>query len=404
MAGRKLKPLPDDDRPRTQFAQALRELRDRAGSPSYRTLADKVGYTLATYSSIFNGQALPEEVQLVDLVGYLKGDTREWSRRLADATAAQERWDRDRGAQSEFFAEMEALKAELEGYRVIANDPVSVFGQAKRAQEDAQKRVNFALEMESQLSGMLHAVDAQLNEARGFVPLAQTEAQVLVEQARATAQEIERSAQVEAQARLEQAQGSFDRLVARAESEANEIIDKAGFESRRLRADAGRIVDQLLAEAEQYIEDARAERLQAELERQRGEALVERMKLKAKIDLAQVIMEAQQALAKFGALEHSGMLDLLLQDLGINNMPADSESRIGRHRRGGASRPSGEYVESSKAPHAESTISGLVLASDEPATRAALPRRRSGQKNEVTRKSGSGTTVAPKDSSAKSAI
>src|SRR4051812_15231469 len=115
VAGRKLKPLPDDDRPRTQFAQALRELRDRAGSPSYRTLVAKVGYTLATYSSIFNGEVLPAEMQLMDLVGYLKGDIREWSRRLADAAAAEERWDRARGGQSETFAEMEGLKAELEG-------------------------------------------------------------------------------------------------------------------------------------------------------------------------------------------------------------------------------------------------------------------------------------------------
>ncbi|MEU5700534.1 hypothetical protein ACFFS2_19580 [Streptomyces aurantiacus] len=386
MVGRKLKPLPDDDHPRTQFAQALRELRDGAGTPSYRTLSEKVGYTLATYTSIFNGYVLPEEVQLIDLVGYLKGDTREWSRRLADAAAALEIWDRDSGAQSNLFAEMEGLKVELEGYRVIAGDPASVFGQAARAQEDAQKRINFALELESKLSGMLHAVDAQLNEAQGLVPTAQQEAQALVDQAREAARNIELSASLEAQTRIEQAQASFARLVGRAESEANEIIDKAGSDSRRIRADTGRIVDQLLAEAEQYIENARAERLQAELERQKGGALVEGMKLRAKLDLAQVIMEAQQALAKAGEMKHSGMLDLLLQDLGINNMP-DSETRKGRHRKRGASQPSNEYIDLPEAPDVETSISGLVGASGEPPeAKVALPRRRNAPKDDAATK------------------
>ncbi|MGW7397268.1 helix-turn-helix domain-containing protein [Streptomyces cyaneofuscatus] len=381
MAGRKLKPLPDDDHPRTQFAQALRDLRDRAGSPSYRALSEKVGYTLATYSSIFNGEVLPEEEQLIDLVGYLKGDTREWLQRLSDAAEAVERWDRHRGAQSDLFAEMESLKGEVEGYRVIASDPASVFAQAQRAREDAQVRINFALEMEAKLSEMLHAVDAQLNESQGLIPLAQEEARILIDQARESAQEIERSASLESKVRLEQAQASFARLVARAESEANEIIDKAGTDSRRIRADTGRIVDQLLAEAEQYIEDARAERLQAELERQKGEALVERMKLRAKIDLAQVIMGAQQALAKAGAVEYSGMLDFLLQDLGINDV-SELGTRTGRHRKTrSSSKPSDAPVVSPEAPDAETAIRVVLHASDdEPEARAALPRRRSAPK------------------------
>lgn len=333
VAGRKLKPLPDDGRPRTQFAHALRELREQAGSPSYRILVEKVGYTLATYSSMFNGDVFPERDQLLDLVGYLNGDSKEWSRRLAQAIAAESKLSRRVDMQSELITELEALKVELEGYRIIANDPDSIFAQATRVQEDTQKRIRFALELESNLNAAIASIGNHLNEALKSVPNAQAEAQAVVEQARASAREIEYSARKEAQAQLENAEMRAMELIVRAEAEASRIIDKAGVESRRIRADAGRIVDQLLLEGDQYLEDARVDRLQGELERQRGEALVERMKLRAKIDLAQVIMQAQEALADAGAIEHSDLLDTLLQDLGINEMPIDDQDVKGRHRK-----------------------------------------------------------------------
>ncbi|MFC9603673.1 hypothetical protein ACFTTN_09420 [Streptomyces niveus] len=390
MAGRKLKPLPDDGHPRTEFAQALRELRELAGSPSYRTLVDKVGYTLATYSSIFNGDTLPERDQLNDLVGYLKGDTREWSRRLADAATAEERWNHSKDTRRENFAQIESLNAELEGYRIIANDPESVFAQAKRMQEDAHHRINFAREMELQLNTTLYVIDAQLDKARDIIPAAQAEAQTLLDQARATAHEIEHSARIEERAKMEKAQSNFDKLVARAEAEANRIIDKAGAENRRLRADTGRIVDQLLKEGEQYIEDARTERFQAELERQRGEALIGRLKLRAKFDLAKVIMEAQRSLANTGAIEQSEILDLLLHDLGITDMPSESENLRGRHRKitprlvgGDAVGGDMNYREVSQPEAAEN---GSTRATDPPGARAALPRRRSNQKAYANKK------------------
>ncbi|MEU6504666.1 hypothetical protein ABZ895_34560, partial [Streptomyces californicus] len=317
---------------------------------------------------------LPERDQLLDLVGYLNGDLREWTRRLASAVAAEEKWNRNIGAQSDATAELEALRVELEGFRVIANDPESVFAQSARVREDAQKRINFAHELESHLMATVSLVGNQLGEAQNVVPLAQAEAQAILDRARATAREMEYSARADAQGKLEEAEKEAKWVVSRAEAEASAIIDKAGAESRRIRADAGRIVDQLLLEGDQYLEEARVDRLQGELERQRGEALVERMKLRAKIDLAQVIMQAQQALVDSGAKEHSDLLDILLQDLGINDIPSNPKGLKGRHRRV-ASRPSSESISLHAAPLAESSESGSVSVVGEGNEKAPLPRR-----------------------------
>ncbi|MDX3546199.1 hypothetical protein PV729_38225 [Streptomyces europaeiscabiei] len=336
---------------------------------------DKVGYTLATYSSMFNGVALPERDQLLDLVGYLHGEPREWSRRLASTIAAEEKWNHSIDARDDSAAELEILKVEVEGYRVIANDPDSVFAQVKRMREDVEKRINFSRELELNLNAAISTVSNHLHEAQKDVPMAQAEAQVIVDRARAAAQGIEYSARVEAQTQLEKAEGRVKELVARAEVEASEIIDKAGVESRRIRADAGRIVDQLLLEGDQYLEQARVDRLQGELEKQRGEALVERMKLRAKIDLAQVIMQAQNALADAGASEYSDMLDVLLQDLGINEIPSDSEDLKGRHRKVASSSSSPR-----RAPLVESVESASISMGEESESKTPLPRRRKPQR------------------------
>ncbi len=294
---------------------------------------ERVGYNLATYSSMFNGEALPEKDQLIDLVGYLNGDPREWSERLARAIAAEEKLIRSVDAQNEFSAELEALRAEVEKYRVIANDPESIFAEAIRLEEDTQKRLHFSRDMEAHLHALLSSIGSYLSEAQQSVPLAQEEARAIVKQARATAQEIEYAARSEAQSQLEAAEKRATEVTTQAEAEASRIIDKAGVESRRIRADAGRIVDQLLLEGDQYLEAARVDRLQGELEKQRGESLVERMKLRAKIDLAQVIMQAQRTLADTGATGQSDLLDILLQDLGINEIPSNSPGVGGRHRK-----------------------------------------------------------------------
>ncbi|MGW2490226.1 hypothetical protein ACWCV9_23830 [Streptomyces sp. NPDC001606] len=326
---------------------------------------------------MFNGTTLPEKDQLLDLVAYLNGDPQEWSRRLANAVAAEERWNLGTDSRTASTAELEALKAEIEGYRLIASDPESIFAQATRMQEDAQKRINAALEVEAHLRVAIAAIERQLDEAKAGVPLAQEKAQEVINQARATARRIEYDAHTEAKTRLAEANEAARNLIARAEAEASRIIDQAGTESRRVRADAGRIVDQLLLEGDQYLEEARVDRLQGELERQRGEALVERMKLRAKIDLAQVIMQAQQKLADVGATEDSALLDILLQDLGINELTIGSEETRGRHRKVASQSSSGDTRPTGLK--SEAFNNDFVMHDVKP--KAALPHRRKAPSN-----------------------
>ncbi|MFI0155238.1 helix-turn-helix domain-containing protein [Streptomyces lydicus] len=333
VAGRGLKPLPDDGHPRTQFAQDLRMLREQAGAPSYRILVEKVGYTLATYSSMFNGKALPEREQLLDLVGYLGGDTEEWAKRLRGATSAEEQLKIDTNKRKDVYAEIDALRAELEGYQLIASDPESVFARAAQVQADAQKRIAAAVEIEVNLRTAAARIETQLGETSKAFPLAQARAREIIDQARSAAQEIEYQAHAKATDHLNGAKDTAKSLLEEAQVEASNLIERAGMESRRLRANAGRIVDQLVQEGDRYLEEAREDRLQAELERQRGAAQAERMKLRAKVDLYRVIVEAQQKLLDVGGTESAALLDILLQDLGINDAAINSSDLHGRHRR-----------------------------------------------------------------------
>ncbi|MFI1125262.1 hypothetical protein ACH4VS_29525 [Streptomyces hygroscopicus] len=366
VAGRSLKPLPDDGRPRTQFAQDLRKLRQQAGSPPYRLLVEKVGYTLATYSSMFNGVAFPELDQLLDLVGYLGGDKGEWSRRLAAAVAAEDRWK----SSEDTGDELEALKAELEGYRVIASDPESIFAQAAKIQKDAQKRIRAASEMESNLRAVLAEIGNQLKEAHQSVPLAQEKSTAIIEQAKSTARDIEYRAHAKATTELNEAREEAKSLLDDAEAKASSLVEKAGVESRRMRADAGRIVDQLLQEGDQYLQEAREDRLQGELERQRGVAQAERMKLRAKVDLSQIIIQAQEKLLGVGGTKEAQLLDILLQDLGVSELPIDSGNLRGRHRKVPPEAPIEEVI----PPLSE--ISKQSAAAKGPLKKAPLPQRR----------------------------
>lgn len=333
MAGRGLKPLPDDGHPRTQFAQDLRTLREQAGAPSYRILVEKVGYTLATYSSIFNGKALPDLEQLLDLVGYLGGNTEEWTKHLKSVISAEEQLKIDTTKQRDVYAEIDSLKAELEGYQLIAGDPESVFARAAKVQADAQKRISTAAQIEVNLRTAAARIESQLDEASKALPLAQERAREIIDQARSAARTIEYRARAKATDHLNEAQDTAKSLLNDAQFEASRTVEKAGIESRRLRADAGRIVDQLVQEGDRYLQEAREDRLQAELERQRGTAQAERMKLRAKVDLYRVIVEAQQKLLDAGGTEGAESLDILLQDLGINAADINSQDLQGRHRR-----------------------------------------------------------------------
>ncbi|MFE9703308.1 helix-turn-helix domain-containing protein [Streptomyces sp. NPDC005930] len=75
---RKESPLPLDDGPVVQFAAELRELRRAAGGPSYRDLAARAHYSVATLSSAAAGRRLPSLEVTRGYVGACGGDVERW--------------------------------------------------------------------------------------------------------------------------------------------------------------------------------------------------------------------------------------------------------------------------------------------------------------------------------------
>ncbi|MBW5420047.1 XRE family transcriptional regulator [Streptomyces sp. BG9H] len=75
------RPLDAQDGPLYAFALGLRRLRQRAGSPPYRTLAEQAHYSVSTLSSAASGQRLPTLAVTLAYVRACDGDVVEWERR-----------------------------------------------------------------------------------------------------------------------------------------------------------------------------------------------------------------------------------------------------------------------------------------------------------------------------------
>jgi hypothetical protein len=71
------------------FAHDLRELREKAGNPTYRTLARKAGYSPSTLSEAACGQRLPSLSVTLAYVGACGGDLDEWRVRWHDLAATK---------------------------------------------------------------------------------------------------------------------------------------------------------------------------------------------------------------------------------------------------------------------------------------------------------------------------
>jgi WD40 repeat protein len=74
------RPLEAGDGPLLRFAADLRRLRQKAGSPPYRTLAEHAHYSISTLSSAASGQRLPSLAVTLAYVRACDGDTEEWER------------------------------------------------------------------------------------------------------------------------------------------------------------------------------------------------------------------------------------------------------------------------------------------------------------------------------------
>ncbi|MFB7495340.1 hypothetical protein ACFC09_11645 [Streptomyces sp. NPDC056161] len=90
--GRAEKPLDPDAGPLPRFAHGLRELRRIAGSPTYRDMAARAGYSAPTLSGAATGERLPSLPVTLAYVEVCGGPREEWERRwhaLADELSAR---------------------------------------------------------------------------------------------------------------------------------------------------------------------------------------------------------------------------------------------------------------------------------------------------------------------------
>ncbi|MEU3827063.1 XRE family transcriptional regulator [Streptomyces sp. NPDC029080] len=145
---RKESPLPDGDDPVVRFAAGLRELRRTAGGPSYRDLAARAHYSVATLSSAAAGRRLPSLEVTRGYVRACEGDVEQWealwhtttagiasAQHAADATAPPQEQDDSPypglasfgSGQSRFFFGRERVVEQLRR-RLTEQRFVAVFG------------------------------------------------------------------------------------------------------------------------------------------------------------------------------------------------------------------------------------------------------------------------------------
>ncbi|MER5297698.1 helix-turn-helix domain-containing protein, partial [Streptomyces pharetrae] len=102
--GRREKPLDAEAGPVQRFAADLRSLRVEAGSPTYRAMAQRSGYSAPALSQAAAGEKLPTLPVTLAYVAVCGGDAGEWEKRwqaIADQMAAVPRQD-DGGEESPY--------------------------------------------------------------------------------------------------------------------------------------------------------------------------------------------------------------------------------------------------------------------------------------------------------------
>ncbi|MEU9328877.1 hypothetical protein AB0D91_34655 [Streptomyces canus] len=85
--GRREKPLDPGAGAAQRFAFEMRKLRDEAGTPTYRAMAARAGYSAPTLSAAAAGERLPTLPVLLAYIAACDGDPGEWERRWREAAA-----------------------------------------------------------------------------------------------------------------------------------------------------------------------------------------------------------------------------------------------------------------------------------------------------------------------------
>lgn len=86
--GRREKPLDPAAGAAPRLAYELRKLRGEAGGPTYRAMAERVGFSAPTLSAAASGERVPTLPVLLAYVRACGGDEADWGRRWREATAA----------------------------------------------------------------------------------------------------------------------------------------------------------------------------------------------------------------------------------------------------------------------------------------------------------------------------
>jgi transcriptional regulator with XRE-family HTH domain len=86
--GRREKPVDPDAGPVQRLAHDLRLLREKAGKPPYREMAERARYSITAMSQAAAGDQLPSLAVVPAYAEALGADPDEWERRWREADAA----------------------------------------------------------------------------------------------------------------------------------------------------------------------------------------------------------------------------------------------------------------------------------------------------------------------------
>ncbi|MFI1539214.1 hypothetical protein [Streptomyces anandii] len=322
--GRRISALPDDGRPLTGFALGLRALHERAGAPSLTELARKTGYDQPRLSELFNAKKVPGQDLVRDVVQALGGDTEAWLVRLKSARHAEEEFQAASARQGDTpEARLARLEQENRRLRALTAHPDSVIAQAKAADEAAAARIDRAAALEAQARSVLSEAMDQIRHAHERLPEVERQAESLLADARAKADQYVLLGRMEHDKIVDEANDRADAIHRKAQQEAAALkqrsIEDAKLHREKAAASTDRMlteVDLLRGEAEQAVQLARTQRLS--------------MERRAKIEIERLVRSVQERLDAAGAVQEAQLLEILLQDFNINENQGEVK---GRHAR-----------------------------------------------------------------------
>ncbi|MFF7566593.1 hypothetical protein ACFZB4_42385 [Streptomyces pseudovenezuelae] len=324
--------LKNDDRPLTAFILDLRALWQEQGSPPLTRLATKTGYGQPRLSELFNARRIPDEEFLNDLVTALGGDDKEkaeelreeWAARLKKLHKDEQEFQKAAARNGDSpEAQIARLQDEIKRLTQVTEQPGSVIAQAVAAEESAAQRGAAAAALEKSARALLRQAEEQFGSLHDRMSEAERRGAAIIAEAVASATRHEFEGRKLQERIVAEAHRRADVLVREAEVKAVEIMQSAEERAKEHRATAYQSVSKTLQEVDQL-------RVEAEQEVEQAQTRKNRLETRAKIEIEQLVREAQRHLEKAGASSQVHALDLLLLDFGITGSHTATR---GRHAR-----------------------------------------------------------------------